>query len=39
MEHRNLVLAYAFVIVLQLAYAGFTWQRWNAAKRRDSPPQ
>ncbi len=31
MEHRNLVLAYAFVIVLQLGYAAFTWARLRAA--------
>jgi hypothetical protein len=34
MEHRHLVLAYAFVIVLQTGYAAFTWARWRAAARK-----
>lgn len=32
MEHRHLVLAYSFVIALQIGYAAFTWARLRAAR-------
>lgn len=35
MEHRHLILAYSFVIALQLGYAAFTWARWRASSRTE----
>ena len=34
MEHRHLILAYAFVIALQAGYAVFTWARLRTANRQ-----